>query len=353
MQRLRRRPRYDALRNEARRRSRSSWGRWLYLALVAGLLLWIVDGFFGRLLYFRAEGIALRERVVLATQYPAAVTNLQVVAGSSVAAGDRLATLRSREVEERLAELAAKYGELLGRVSELRVRREVIEAVHPLAVQRLTELRDASAGMDDLRERRLATTAFRVNIINDHFASLLEEVRMAIEGRSIAAELPELETATAAAREAVEQLKRSYAGGALVAPVGGIVGYLHASEGTVINASEPIMEIFTGSTFILAYLPGGTLYQMEEGDAVDVRVGLRSYNGRIAALFPFAAELPREFQKTFQPVDRAQVARIALDRGEPEPPLFAKVNLGSRGFPPVWLTRLAADWIERASALAP
>ncbi len=36
--RLRRRPRFDNLQNEVRKRGRA-WGRWVYLALVAGLLL--------------------------------------------------------------------------------------------------------------------------------------------------------------------------------------------------------------------------------------------------------------------------------------------------------------------------
>lgn len=65
--RLHRRPRYDTLRNEARKRGRS-WGRWIYLGLVAAFFAWLFDIFLGDLVYLRAEGLVMRDRVALATQ---------------------------------------------------------------------------------------------------------------------------------------------------------------------------------------------------------------------------------------------------------------------------------------------
>jgi len=109
--RLRKRPRFDNLQNEVRKRGRS-WGRWVYLALVLGLLFWVLDSFFGNYIYLRAEGLVLRERVVIATQYPAAVTELRVREGWNVTKGELLAQLRSQSVEERLAKLHAQLGKL-------------------------------------------------------------------------------------------------------------------------------------------------------------------------------------------------------------------------------------------------
>ena len=42
-----------------------------------------------------------------------------------------------------------------------------------------------------------------------------------------------------------------------------------------------------------------------------------------------AAALPREFQKAFRPLERAQLARIALDPDAEPPPLFSKVRVNS------------------------
>jgi hypothetical protein len=59
--------------------------------------------------------------------------------------------------------------------------------------------------------------------------------------------------------------------------------------------------------------------------------------GRIVNVQPFAAALPREFQRAFSPVDRRQVIRVEFLPDEVPPPLFSKVKLRSADIVPGWI----------------
>jgi hypothetical protein len=64
---------------------------------------------------------------------------------------------------------------------------------------------------------------------------------------------------------------------------------------------------------------------------------LQSVSGVVKRVEPFAAALPREFQRAFTPVERQQVIRIEFLSGQSPPPLFTKVTVKSAAFLPSWL----------------
>lgn len=345
--RLRQRPRYDTLQNEIRARGRS-WGRWVYLGLLAGLVIWAADMFVGNLIYFRAEGLVMRDRVVLATQYPAEVAKLNVTEGSRVAKGQVVAQVRSQRVEETLAQLYSDMAQSLSRVTELEVRSKVYQAVFPMVERRSNEARAARVKSEVLSYQSLMTTDRRAQLIKNEIDSAQEETQMTAEQATIAKNLPELIDAVSASRDAVSRLKANYADGVIRAPEDGVVGYLHVSNGSVIQPGEEMMELFTGNPYILAYVPDGALYTLKPGDRVNIHIGFDAYSGFVGQIFPVAGQLPKEFQNTFQPVARAQIVRIELDPGQREPVLFSKTRLTSADWLPSWLTRL----FDRASTPA-
>jgi multidrug resistance efflux pump len=66
-----------------------------------------------------------------------------------------------------------------------------------------------------------------------------------------------------ASQNAIRRLTELYGDGVINSPVTGIVGSLHLSEGSVVREAEPLMEIFTGPPFVLAYVPA--LYNVQKG----------------------------------------------------------------------------------------
>ena len=343
--RLRRRPRFDNLQNEVRKRGRA-WGRWVYLALVAGLLLWVFDSFFGNYIYLRAEGLVLRERVVLATQYPAAVVELRIREGWDVKEGELLARLRSQNVEESLAKLHAQLAAVITRATELSIRDKVNEALYPLAQHRYAIARTARINSEGLVARGLLAANRHSELVKDEVAGAESQAQLAAERDVIGGEAADVKAAIDATQSAIRRLNELYGDGVVNSPVSGIVGSLQISEGSVVREAEPLMEVFTGRPFVLAYVPEGALYDVQKGDRICMGVGFSSYYGYVGQTYNLAGRLPKEFQQAFQPVNRARLIRVEFEPDERDPPpLFAKTQLSAAGWPPDWLRRLVLSHI--------
>ena len=343
--RLRRRPRFDNLQNEIRKRGRS-WGRWVYLAVVLGLLLWVFDSFFGNYIYLRAEGLVLRERVVLATQYPAAVVELRIREGWDVKEGELLARLRSQNVEESLAKLHAQLAAVITRATELSIRDKVNEALYPLAQHRYAIARTARINSEGLVAHGLLAANRHSELVKDEVAGAESQAQLAAERDVIGGEAADVKAAIDATQSAIRRLNELYGDGVVNSPVSGIVGSLQISEGSVVREAEPLMEVFTGRPFVLAYVPEGALYDVQKGDRIRIGIGFGNYYGYVGHTYDMAGQLPKEFQQTFQPVRRERLIRVEFDPDQRDlPPLFAKTKLSATGWPPDWLRRLISSYL--------
>ena len=343
--RLRRRSRYDTLQNEIRRRGRS-WGRWIYLALLCGLFLWIADMFVGNLLYFQADGLVMRDRVVLATQYPAEVKKLNVEEGSLITKGELLAQVRSQKVEETFAQLYSDMAQAIVRSTDLEVRSKVYKAIYPMAQHRYQEAHAARLATDKLTDENRLTNMRRAELLKGEIDSAQAQTQIEAEQSTIEQNVPDIKAAVAASKAAVTRLRDIYADGTLKAPSDGVVGYLHVAEGSVVRPGDPLMELFTNKPYILAYVPEGALYDLSPGDPVKIRVGFSTYYGKVSRLYPLASRLPKEFQNTFQPAARAQVVRIEFDPSDHYPALFSKTKLSAADWSPAWLRHLFSGSYE-------
>lgn len=348
--RLRRRARYDTLQNEVRRRGRS-WGRWIYLGLLCALFLWIGDMFVGNLLYFQADGLVMRDRVVLATQYPAEVEKLNIEEGSRITKGQLLAQVRSQKVEETFAQLYSDMAQAIVRATDLEVRSKVYKAIYPMAQHRYQEAHAARLATDKLSDDNRLTNMRRAELLKGEIDSAQAQVQIEAEQTTIEQNVPDIKAAVAASKAAVGRLRHIYADGTVTAPDDGVIGYLHVATGSVVQPGDPLMELFTNKPYILAYVPEGALYELGPGDPVKIRVGFDTYYGKVSRLYPLASRLPKEFQNTFQPAARAQVVRIEFDPGKSYPALFSKTRLSAADWSPAWLKRLVSGSYESAAGI--
>ena len=73
------------------------------------------------------------------------------------------------------------------------------------------------------------------------------------------------------------------------------------------------------------------LFPIYVGMELRVTDGQHTENGVVAEILPVTAALPREFQNTFQPSDRNQLAKVTLAIGS-HFPLNQKVNVSQLYF---------------------
>ena len=132
MRRLRKRIPVDVARRDERHR-RQTWTRWVYLAVVFGVFVWLGDLFFGSLIYFRSDGMVLATRATIATEFPARIREINVREGHTVDAGATVVAVTSQQVAESIARLTSEFATQRSRLSELRVRRQVVASIISLA----------------------------------------------------------------------------------------------------------------------------------------------------------------------------------------------------------------------------
>ncbi|MCW2309106.1 HlyD family secretion protein [Rhodobium gokarnense] len=332
MRSLKKRPRADTIANQERK-GRSRPGRHIYFALLVVFSFAVANYVWGDLVMLRGGGLVLRDKTVIAATFVARVAKVDVSEGQTVGEGDTLLRIESTEVLERLAELSIRQAELAQQAATFQLRSAVARQLLPLAARRETETSKVLVRFDDMSDRGLLTSTRYEEALRANFNARQDRVKLATETETLAAQISALEEARADAARAVADLMSHYAGGVIRAPAGGTVGARVPSIGSVFRAGDPILSVYSGEAYVLTYLPRRYLLPIEAGMEVTVSSGRHRSDGVITDILPVSDALPREFQNTFKPRDRNQLARIRLaDPGVF--PVYEKVEIRCKSYLP-------------------
>src|SRR5262249_71491 len=197
------------------------------------------------------------------------------------------------------ADLAAREA----RLSDLRIRAQKVDAVLKLAETRQEVAADARKRLETLVGQGLLSLDKRTAAVESEFRSLQDLEALRAERRAAEGGIDRLQRGVGEAGVALRDLRQLYDDGQMRVPIDGIVSRLPVGKGAVVRAGEPVMEIYGGQRFVMAYLPTGSLYDVAIGDRVQINTGLRTAEGIVTRVEPFAAALPRELQRAFVPVE--------------------------------------------------
>ncbi|MFN0262263.1 HlyD family secretion protein [Tepidamorphus sp. 3E244] len=312
MKTLRKRPRADNLVNQQRRTTNRT-GRIIYGTLLTLMALAVLDYVVGDYVFLRADGLVVRDRSTIATTYLARIDTVNVGKGEAVEAGAPLLQLQSTHILEQLADLSARRAVLSTQAAQFAIRAATVTQLLPLAERREQEATKMLAKFDDLSNQKLITSARREEAMRSSFDARQDYVKLSAEANTLASELTTLEQARSTAESAFNDLAAHYAGGVVRAPVSGTVGTSIPSSGEVYRPGEQILSIYHGSPYVLAYLPRSYLFSIDVGMSVRVSDGQRDTTGVVSQILPVTEALPEEFQNTFKPRDRSQIAYIKFD----------------------------------------
>jgi len=311
VQPLKKRLRPDNIPSE-RRVMRGKTGRFVYLLLLSVFALVVLKYLFGDFLLLEADGLVLRDQHVVATTYVARVDNVGVREGQPVQEGVILLKLQSTEILERLADLSTKRAELIAKVTDFRVRSESVVKLLPLAERRESESVRTIQQFDTLAEAKLVTSARYQEALRSNYEASKDRVMLLSQSEVLKEELAALDTALADSNGALANLQALYSDGVVRSPVSGSIGAVIPSVGNVYRPGDPILSIYSGDPYVLVYLPRRYLFRIYVGMELRLTDGRDTADGIIAEILPVTDTLPKEFQNTFQPQDRNQLAKITL-----------------------------------------
>ena len=315
--------------------SRVDWKRLRRYALHCGLLAFGIGGTvfymgsgFGGLL-LRADGHVARERVAVASAFEGRVAEVFVRPGDHVVQGQRIAVVKSVAISRTLADLEAERARLTSKIAQLEARRQVILGTLPLAKSNAER---AASFLGDLDRAQATGLALRKSLQEMTSASLSAAEHAAglgAEQDSLSVELDADRAALERVISAYNELSATYADGMLYASVSGDIGATVAPIGQALSTGNgAVADIFTGKSFVLAYLPDSYLLAINEGQSVAVKARNEVLNGRIERILPLAQNLPSDLQHPNRVIERGRLVRIALPASN-ELPIDQRVRVTS------------------------
>ena len=294
--------------------------------LLLGLGAAVLNYLFGDLVIMRADGLVLRNKSVIAATYVARVESIAVREGQEVTKGEVLLTLLSTEMLDRLADLSSRRAQLNLNSVDLTIRSEQVSQLMPLAEQRAVQTRKILDKFDQLAGNGLALQAAYDNAMTSNYKAQQDRISLATQRETVQQQLGDLDAARSDADAALSDLQNSYDKGVVHSPVSGQIGAFVPSPGDVYRPGDPILSVFWGEPYVMAYLPSRYLFPIRKGMKVHVEDGRNEATGVIEEILAVTEGLPKEFQNTFKPLDRSQLARIRFVSPAPFP-LHQKVQI--------------------------
>jgi multidrug resistance efflux pump len=292
----------------------------MLLCFVAGLGGLALYFFPGGGLFFNADGLVFRDRISVSAPYDGRIKQVLVRPGDHVEKGQTIAIVESASISRTLAELSAERARTGSRLAQLEARQKVVGQLLPIAEESATQ---AKAFLDELSKagaKGLTVARSLQEISAAYFTASERVISLQAEQESLKTELRANKSALDETNTAYDHLQRIYEDGFLRAPAAGYIGGTVASEGEVlVPGKERLAQIFTGTSFVLAFIPETYLFDVEEGEPVAVRARGKTVTGTIETILPVTEALPPEFQLPGKARNRGQVVRIALQ----DPRLFA------------------------------
>ncbi len=328
---IRKRARPDNLKNQVRAGGQS-FARKLYFYCVVGVFVMLGWTFTGHWFFLDAEGIVTKERTIIAPDYAARVLAIHVKSGDTVKPGTHIATLQSREILDSIAELITRRATVLSREAQVSGRIETIRKVLPSAIERSKRAVQTQNQLASLNARGLTTGPRIQESQKEFYEAQREESSLTTELQALEAEHRNIASTRKEMDSVIGQVQANYNNGKVVAQIEGVVGPKVPNLGQIVKSGDPLVELYRGDMFVLAYMPTGRLYSVLPADAVRVSDGQHNFPGRVERIENVTDALPPEFQVNFRATDRQQLFRVVFDE-KPPFAIQAKIKLSSNWSP--------------------
>lgn len=285
----------------------------------------LLDGTF----WMNAEGMVLAEPSTIAAEHFLTVQKLTVREGDEVKEGQIVAYSTSQEIANARAHLESEAALRNLKLAEFQLRVNVATALLEPAERRK---RTAVEGRDELEKiyaKGFLPILTRTAAAEQAFAGERAATEYKADATTLLVTLPGLTRSIESATEALKHLETLYDDGKLRAPADGTISLLFVKKGSVIRPGDPIAEIVGTHRFVVAWFPVARWYKMRVGQTVSISTGTgqAALSGHITKIGDVAGALPKEFQKSFAPIERQQMIWIEFDKDNAPLPYFTKVTV--------------------------
>ena len=349
-------------------KKRFSWGRAIYLSLLAGMaysgLRWGMD----YLLYIKVPGVLEGENIKIESHVQARIVKIGLNIGQPVTKGERLVYLDTQDIDQqimqqqnRIQELdancrmerqqlplmvrerqtqlaleqdkynlrklqleaemeqnrlqqqeyekkAARFGEQMGHADRLKAAKAITKAEYQTIRQQLEEAQGKLVQLE-AGQRALNDESAQVEKSLASLSLQIEEISAQIQGKS---KLPFYQAQLSSAKQELELLKASLQQRIILAPTGGVISAVYARAGEVALPGRPLGIITTAQNLHLnAFFEAEQQKYLQPNQTVTVIFdNEKQSQGIISRIHPVADSVPPQLQPRFEPPKQMLVAEI-------------------------------------------
>ena len=313
---------------ESRRAGAGRLVRFIYAALVFGILGFFVIRFGAPLVLLNGPGVVTAQLSAISSPYLVQVKRMEVRPGARVEAGTLIATVSSPQVDQTSSDLLRALAEVTGSEVELRVKervaRDSIEAARTrsrMADNTLQRLEKATSG-------DAFGLMYRTDVYRERAIAMQSLLQLEAEADEAAAQLERLKAVREEIRGRYDEVKRDFDNGRILAPASGIIAARTSHAGETVVAGSSIAEIFLdGDTFVDWYIPNFRLVDPRPGQRVFVVYGRTRFPATISEILPISDQLESRRSSILREPSTGQIGRIRFDPGVSPPTLNATVSV--------------------------
>ncbi|MEI9900871.1 MAG: HlyD family efflux transporter periplasmic adaptor subunit [Hyphomicrobium sp.] len=237
--------------------------------------------------------------------------------GDWVEAGQKIAVVESAAMSRSLADLAVETARITSRLAQLDARRTVVKALLPLGRANADQTDNFLSVLKGAQTKGLVVNRSMQQMTDAKLQAMDRLLTLQAEQTSLETEINSNKGALQQVSGAFADLSQNYASGTLTAPASGYIGSRVAMVGEVLEAGRAdVANIYTGPSYVLAYIPESYLFDVEEGQEVSVKGRGQVIAGQIEKVLPVTDALPPEFQLPNRVRGRGQLVRVALSARE-------------------------------------
>jgi HlyD family secretion protein len=310
---------------ESRRRAAGRFVRFAYATIVFGVLAFFVIYFGAPFVYLGGPGTVSSQRHLVSLPYTVQVTQMNLVPGAMVKAGDEIGQVRSPEQDSIVATYMRALADISVRTAELRIKarsaQDSLEAVR-------SYLRVTEEAVERVDSMTAATVTFRMEVLRERASARKTVVSQEAEVAETAIQLASLDEFIHQLKGRLDEVERHFGQGRVSAPITGIVSTGLAHVGQSLVAGTPIAELLDPTDiFVDWYIPNERLIDPKVGEEVSVLFGTRRIPGKIAQILPVSGVYAGTQQLLARDRPATQIARIRFDPDALPPPLNSTVDV--------------------------
>src|SRR5262249_26438940 len=223
---------------ESRRRAAGRFVRIAYATVVFGVLGFFIIYFGAPFVFLSGPGTVTAPRHVVSLPYTVQVSQMKLVPGATVKAGEEIAQVISPEQDSIVATYMRALADIAGRTAELRIKARVAQDL-------LEAARSYQLVTQEAVERLGTMTAatFRMEVLREYASARKVVVSAEAEVSESTVQLASLDQFIQQLRSRLDEVEGHFGKGRVLAPVAGIISTGLADIGQSLTAGTPIAEI--------------------------------------------------------------------------------------------------------------